>query len=370
MRQIFEKDLVMLVSFFKQLFLRSREAVFWLALFPTVLFLILVSIFGNIEENIVLRIRVIGQSETLRKAFEGVELVEAKFESAENRAKLLAELESDDIDVVVEIPKDFDTLYARSLLLKRTKLFKPVDVTVHYVPVRENSKLAFEVVRSVFEALDLPKMVDVEVHDLSNTKFDYESFILAGVVGMALLSTFLFGFMNDMIWLRRGKRLRSFLVRPVSMLKVYTLAMVVNLVALVIGLSILLIVAKLSGVDTMSYLPTLVANCALSVVVLTSLTLAVATLSRKVTALVIFQQVFFQVQMFLGGYYFPIRQMPQFLQVLAKLLPLTHPIDAMRVHLGFNSIEGNHYLVPALYILGSVVLIFLRRETFYRAEED
>lgn len=364
------RNIVILVSFFKQLFLRSKEAVFWLATFPTILFLILVSVFGNIEENVTLRVRVLGESELLKRAFGTVELVDLKFLPPESIDEALAELESDKLDAVVEIPKDFDGLYARGLLLKRTLLFKPIDVRVHYVPVRENSRVAFEVVKGVFEALDLPENVQVEVHNLTDVVFDYESFILAGVVGMALLSTFLFGFLNDIIWLRRGRMFRNFSVRPVSMVKIYVMALLVNIVALAIGLSLLQVVASLMGVDTVGYLPGLLWNTLVSVITLATLTIAFATFGRRANALVIFQQVFFQVQMFLGGYYFPIRQMPQTLQLIARILPLTYPVDAMRVHLGFNSIEGNHYIVPLVYALVSAVVIVLRRNELYRSEGD
>ena len=52
--------------------------------------------------------------------------------------------------------------------------------------------------------------VEYEVHDLSREQYDYNNFIYPGVVGMAIMSTFLFGFMNDLIYFRRKEHSRNY----------------------------------------------------------------------------------------------------------------------------------------------------------------
>lgn len=55
----------LIVSIFKNDYLRDKGAIFWNFLFPLLLYLILVSIFGNMGSNMNLKIGIVGKSETL-----------------------------------------------------------------------------------------------------------------------------------------------------------------------------------------------------------------------------------------------------------------------------------------------------------------
>lgn len=89
MRKIwFRRDLVVLDGLYKQLFLRSKETIFWLVVFPTILFLILTSIFGNVEQNVTVKIAIIGDSEILKRVFSGIKQITPKFFPHSEKEKL------------------------------------------------------------------------------------------------------------------------------------------------------------------------------------------------------------------------------------------------------------------------------------------
>lgn len=369
----FEKrDLVVLDALFKQLFIRSKEAVFWLVVFPTILFLILTSIFGNVQQNVTIKVAVIGESHVLKKVFDSVQQISAKFFPHSERKRFdeyLKALEGETFDVLLVLPEGFDSAYSRALLLRRTKLFRPVTVDVHYVPVREGSKLAFNMVKGILDALDIHSKVEMEIHNLSTRRVDYNTFIFPGVVGMALLSVYLFGFMNDLIWLNRKKIIKRLAISPFSLLKLYLFVALVNLTSLILGLSLLTLVAWIKGVDVATYLPSLIVNSLVSALVLTFLTLAVLIFENRSSALVAFQQIFFQVQMFAGGFYFPLKQIPPFVQAVARFLPITYTVDAMRKVVGLNSITSNHYVVPLIYLLFSILVVIVGIKRLHRYED-
>lgn len=349
---------------FKVLFIRSKESVFWLTIFPVILFLILTTIFGNIEENVEMKINIIGYSNTLHKVFEKIKQFKVEFVNIQNETNQLEnyvkKLEKGDIDLVIKLPESFDSRYTSALLLKRTKLLKKIPIEIYYVPQRDSSKLAKNIVKGIFESLDVLESVQLEEHILADKKYDYNNFIYPGVIGMAILSTFLFGFMNELEYFHRGKLIRRFLVTPVNIVWVYVLSAIVNVIELFIGVFILSIVAYLKGVDVIGYLPSVIFNLFLSSAVMISFVLALMTFIKKASNLFAFQQVFFQVQMFIGGFYIPLRFTHPIIQNLARLMPITYTVDSMRSVRMLNSFESGHILIPLIYILVSCLIIASR----------
>ncbi|HOQ39937.1 MAG TPA: ABC transporter permease [Fervidobacterium sp.] len=358
-----KNHLVLFVSLFKQLFLRSKESVFWLAIFPIVLFLILTAIFGNMDENVQFRVKILGESKTLEKILSDIEQMDAEFiadYSQETIDTLKKNIEEDKLDTLVVLPEDFDRNYSSALLLRRTLLFRQVPVELHYAPVRQSSALAFDVVKGIFNSMDVVESVKYEVHNLSQEQYDYNNFIYPGVVGMAIMSVFLFGFMNELVYFRRKGTFKKLSTTPTKMVTIYITAAIVNIISMILSLFVLSLVAYFLGVDVITYLPSTLIHTLLSCAVLTMLTLAIMTFSNNPTGLFIFQQVFLQIQMFLGGFYFPLKMFSPFITKLANLLPLTYTVDGMRVVKGLNSFEYNHFTVPLIYLAVSILIVLMR----------
>lgn len=354
---------ILFVSLFKQLFLRSKESVFWLAIFPVVLFLILTSIFGNMDENVHFRVKILGQSSTLKEVLSNVEQMDVEFisdYSQETIDALKRNIEEDKLDVLVILPENFDRIYSSALLLRKTLLSRQVPVELYYAPIKQSSTIACDVVEGIFNSMGVVENVEYEVHDLSREQYDYNNFIYPGVVGMAIMSTFLFGFMNDLIYFRRKGTLKKLSMTPTKIITVYVTVAIVNVIIMIVSLIVLSLVASLLKVDVLSYLPSTIVHTLLSCVVLTMLTLAIMTFSNNPTGLVIFQQIFFQLQMFVGGFYFPLKTVSPFITKLASFLPLTYTVDGMRAAEGLNSLDFNHFMVPLIYLAISTSIVLLR----------
>ncbi|MEN3042624.1 MAG: ABC transporter permease, partial [Fervidobacterium sp.] len=309
-------------------------------------------------------------SKTLHKVFEKIKQFKVEFVNIQNETNQLEnyakKLEKGDIDLVIKLPESFDSRYTTALLLKRTKLLKKIPIEIYYVPQRDSSKLAKNIVKGIFESLDVLESVQLEEHILIDNKYDYNNFIYPGVIGMAILSTFLFGFMNELEYFHRGKLIRRFLVTPINIVWVYVLSAIVNVIELFIGVFILSIVAYLKGVDVIGYLPSVIFNLFLSSATMISFVLALMTFIKKASNLFVFQQVFFQVQMFIGGFYIPLRFTHPIIQNLARLMPITYIVDGMRSVRALNSFESGHILIPLIYILVSCLIIAFRGERFQK----
>lgn len=362
------RNLVVFDSLFKVLFIRSKESVFWLTIFPTILFIILTTIFGNIEENVEMKVKIIGKSQTLQKVFENIKQFNVEFINPEGNSDSLEtfkkSLERGNLDLVVVLPENFDSRYTSALLLKRTKLLRKVPIEVYYIPVRDSSKLARDIISGIFESLDTLESVQINEHKLSENSYDYNNFIYPGVIGMAILSVFLFGFMNDIEYFHRRKIIRKFLVAPGNIVSLYVLSALVNVIELFIGVGVLSIYAYFKGVDIAGYIPSVTFNLFLSSFVMISFILALMSFIKKSSNLFAFQQIFFQVQMFIGGFYIPLKFTHSVVQTLAKIMPITYTVDSMRSVKAMNSFESGHVLIPLVYILISSLIIFFRSKKF------
>lgn len=364
MRKIF----VIFDSLFKVLFIRSKESVFWLVMFPTILFLILTTIFGNIEENVEMKVKIVGKSQILQKIFENIKQFNVEFVSLDNDTisieSLKKSLERGSLDLIVVIPENFDSRYNSALLLKRTKLLKKIPVDIYCVPLRDSSKLAKDIVKGIFESMDTLESVSINEYSLSKDSYDYNNFIYPGVIGMAILSAFIFGFMDYIEYFQRGKLIIRFLAAPGNIILLYVLSAIVSVIELVIGVFILSLFAYFKGVDVIGYLPSVVFNTLLSSAVMISFILSVTSFVKKPSNLFAFQQIFFQVQMFIGGFYIPLKFTHPVVQTLAGIMPITYTVDSMRSFKSMNFFESGHILIPLIYILISSLIVIFRSRKF------
>ncbi|AFG35069.1 ABC transporter permease [Fervidobacterium pennivorans subsp. shakshaketiis] len=359
------------ISLFKQFFLRSKESVFWLVIFPTILFLILTTIFGNVEENVELKVKILGESKMLENIFSDIKQFKAEFiifaSDAEKSSKLKEldnELRPGKIHAFVVLPENFDSEFSIATILQKTKFQRKVLVNIYYVPIRQESKLAGDILSSVFNSLGTREEVSVETYKLSEGEFEYNEFIYPGVIGMAILSVFIFGFMSEVEYLYRRGMLRRFYTTPINIINILIFTALVNMIELILGISVLSLFANLKGVDVGKYLPSMVLHVSIACVLLTLLSLNVLIFSKnKPSRIFVLGQIYFQVQMFAGGFYFPLKFANPVVKNFARFLPLTYTVDALRLPKHLNGFEKGHILVPIIYILllGVNLLIFSKR---------
>lgn len=369
--------LELFISLFKQFFLRSKESVFWLVIFPTILFLILTTIFGNVEENVELKVKILGESKMLEKVFSDIKQFQTEFVTFTDEAEKLSkfkeldnELRSGKIHAYVVLPRNFDSEFSIATILQKTKLQRKVEVNIYYVPVRQESKLAGDILSSVFNSLGTKEIVPVETYKLSEGEFEYNEFIYPGVVGMAILSVFIFGFMSEVEYLYRRGMLRRFYTTPINIINILIFTALVNMIELILGIFVLSLFANLKGVDVGKYLPSMISHVPLACVLLTLLSLNVLIFSKNQPSRVfVFGQIYFQVQMFAGGFYFPLKFANPVVKNFARFLPLTYTVDAIRLANHLNAFEEGHVLVPIIYILLLGINLILFSKKLKVAEE-
>lgn len=159
---------------------------------------------------------------------------------------------------------------------------------------------------------------------------DFRAFLFPGILSMAVLFTAVFSAVS-IVWDREFGFLKEVLVAPVSRTAV-ALGKVAggSTTAMIQGLLIMLL-APLVGVRfTPSQVITLIVMMILVAATMTSFGILVAARMRSMEGFHMVMNFLLMPMFFVSGAFFPLRQVPLWMEWLARVDPLTYGVDAIR----------------------------------------
>jgi ABC-2 type transport system permease protein len=159
---------------------------------------------------------------------------------------------------------------------------------------------------------------------------DFRAFLFPGILSMAVLFTAVFSAVS-IVWDREFGFLKEVLVAPVSRTAV-ALGKVAggSTTALIQGLLIMLL-APLVGVRfTLPQVLTLVVMMILVAATMTSFGILIAARMRSMEGFHMMMNFLLMPMFFVSGAFFPLRQVPLWMEWLARVDPVTYGVDAMR----------------------------------------
>jgi len=252
--------------------LREKETIFWILLFPLILFTIMVLIFSNMTgEDLNFKMAVIDHSgdgmgsTIIHQVFEDISTTENPEDDplysiidVKNKDQALVLLKEQHIDVIVEIPENFNQNFNQVVFFSKISSIstdnKPT-IIVESVPMRNLSKLASDVMKQILAEVNLEaaKRMNISIPDATistemvgqTQDFNYADYFLAGILIMGFFST---GFLNmgiNMTYFRRKGIFKRFACTPIKKSKLISATILSNLVFMVMSFVILLIYAKL-----------------------------------------------------------------------------------------------------------------------------
>ncbi len=186
---------------------------------------------------------------------------------------------------------------------------------------------------------------------------NYFEFLGPGVIAMGILFTGIFAGIQ-VIWDRQFGFLKETLVAPVSRFEImFGKALGGATVAFIQGV-IILILTLVIGVKVTSWslFPIALISMFLIALFFTSLGIAMASLFEDMQGFQLVMNFVVQPVFFLSGALFPLKNVPQFLQIIASFDPLSYGVDAMRGAL----INQTHFGIKTdLTVLSVLCLVIL-----------
>lgn len=201
----------------------------------------------------------------------------------------------------------------------------------------------------------------------SSFGIDFLQFVYPGIIAMNVMGISFFSSVST-VWDREFGFLKEILVAPVSRTsivvgKIAGAATVATLQAL-----ILLVLAPFIGVHLDAVLVYhLVVFMVLLSLAIAGLGLLIASLMTTTESFGVVMQVLFFPMFFLSGAFFPLTQIPYWMELLSKLDPLTYGVDAFRqvmlsqgVASGVvKSLSLNSLMVDGLILIGFFILFII-----------
>ncbi len=180
-------------------------------------------------------------------------------------------------------------------------------------------------------ALAVVEPLDVQVKGAVEGDFSYFDFIAPGIMAMTVMMSVMTGLPAAISHEREVGTLDGMMVAPINRLSVIlgkTLAQMAR--GILQGTLILVLATILFGVTVHGNILLVFALLLLGVFSFVGLGVVLTSFAKEQETAVMLMTTIMFPMMFLSGVFFPIEQMPWFMQAISKVLPLTYVADALR----------------------------------------
>jgi len=314
--------------------LRSKGTVFWTILFPILLIMIFGAIFsesGDVSYELVLQdLDGSDESGNFTTFLDETNIFELK--NIEEDVDISDYMKEEDISVGLQIPDDFQMMIQQ---IKFNPMAK-VNLTFYHDP---SDNTVSPVVRSVLSGLinnynDMitlsPSVVGMEVKSTLGEDFDFIDFFVPGMIGFTIMTSMVYGSIERNTKLRKDGILRKLLTMPVTrsewilskMLFMLFLSFISTFVVIAVGMLVWGLNIQINIFFFIIVICTSFMFSGLGMIV-------GRFVKEEETADMAGGAITFPM-MFLAGTFFPLEQMPEFLQSVAQILPLYYVNEGLR----------------------------------------
>ncbi|GAA3411046.1 ABC transporter permease [Paenibacillus hodogayensis] len=328
-----------------RMFARNRQVLFWSLLFP-VFFVAMLGFFLGNGNGISLSGAIIDEdySPASRELVRSLQQMNTVIELQErfDKEEALKELKQGDRHIVVVVPKGYQEL----LSMHESKEFvDPVFMSTPEVATVKayydetnmtTSQIALAILSQVVDGVskqlaNYSPVVTVDASAVQSLHLKYIDFLVPGILAMMILSNNLNGVAGQIAsWRERGilRRMQSTTLTAATFIAAQiTARLVMN------GLQVLIVVwvgSTFFGTQVNGSWLLLGLVVALGTLTFMSIGFIIASLAKTPESAGPIAGFVSYPMLFLGGVFFPIKEMPVLLQHIVKLLPISHLTTAMR----------------------------------------
>lgn len=194
-----------------------------------------------------------------------------------------------------------------------------------------------------------------------DTGVPYSQFIFPGIIGMTILFSSIFSSIS-IIWDKEFGFMKEILVAPVSRLSIVIGKALSGTIVSTIQAAIILALFPFLGLSLgVLQILTILVLCVTISFCISSFGIVLATFYDSYESFSVIMNFIVMPMFFLSGAMYPVKLLPEILQVAAKLNPLTYGIDALK-HVIFPHEAGS--LGPDFSLLSSIVVILISSGVF------
>ena len=234
---------------------------------------------------------------------------------------------SDDFSAYLADHSASDGIIIPANFSKDYGLSQQINLTVYGNPTSTSSSIVAETVSSVVNRLNLERfngtsVIGVEQTTVNNQQTKYIDFLIPGLIGFSILVSPMFSLVNISSEYKKNKLFKQLSLTPLTKLEWLISKVLWYIVLTIISFLLMVGVGVYVFGAQITLTPWLLPFLILGPMLFAALGMLVGTVSKvPETAAVIGNIVTFPM-MFLSGTFFPISEMPPYLQSIAHVLPL------------------------------------------------
>jgi ABC-2 type transport system permease protein len=264
----------------------------------------------------------------------------------------------------VLIPQNFTDNYTNH---------QPVNVTVYSNPADTSSPIVLETVSQIIGQMNLQGAqilfhVGVQQQSIKSNSYKYIDFLIPGLVGFSVLTSPMFSLVNISSEYKKTKLFKQLSLTPLTKTEWLTSKVIWYVVLGMISFLLMTQVgAALFGAH-LDYAWMIIPFLVIGPLFFVSLGMLVGTISRSVESAAVVGNLITFPMMFLSGTFFPVSQMPMYLQNVAHVLPLYYMIDGLNQVMIYNNFGQSLFDVEVMVVLSAIV--FVLAVVFFKWRED
>ncbi|WP_127582286.1 ABC transporter permease [Paenibacillus koleovorans] len=359
-----------------RLFGRNRQVLFWTLLFPVFFMVMLGSFMGknggvSLSGIVIDEDRTTASAELMHTLMSQDHLID--FESADNRTDALKALKEGDVQIVAIIRHGYDASLQQHIGPGKGSASSEAAAMVeaHYDETNMTmSQLALTLLSEEVDAVskklaNYKPVVAVEAFAVESLHLEYIDFLVPGILAMMIMSNNLNGVAGQIAsWRERGilRRMQSTTLRSGTFIAAQiTARLVMNslqaLIVLVIGS--LFFGTQVNGSWLLLFL-----FVVLGTLTFMSIGFIIAGLAKTPESAGPIAGFISFPMLFVGGVFFPIKNMPEIVQVIVKLLPIAHLSTALRQVMNVGAGIGDLWNEALLLSVWMVAAFLISTFTF------
>jgi len=356
--------------------LRSKGTVFWTILFPILLIMIFGAIFSGVDEVsydlVVQNLDEDADEDSFSATFITILKESGVFNVKEiNKNTDMDEyLKDEDISTGLQIPEDFD----EKLELYFVDQNVSINLTYFYDPTDSNT---LGVVRSIIAGIldefnnqmtQSKNVVGIDDKSILGQEFEFIDFFVPGMIGFTIMTSMVYGSIERNTKYRKDGILRKLLTMPVTraewilskMLFMLFLSFISTFVIMLVGV---LVWGLNFHINIFFFIIVICTSFMFS-----GLGMIIGRfVKEEETADMAGGAITFPM-MFLAGTFFPLEQMPEFLQAIAQVLPLYYVNEGLRNAMIYANLEKTLYFTS--FVVVFAVVFFLVGVFLTKWKED
>ena len=313
-----------------KLTLREKQAWFWGIFFPVILMVIFMVIFsGDSSDDFQTKVAIVDEnpnqtSEMMLTQLQQIPVIEIESDQPVSEEKAKEWVKEQEIDAAIVLPDSEDATSIGLVVNKENEQ----NVTTQVV----SGILVNFVQQANLAAAEATPTYELQFESISagDAELDYTDFLLTGMIALSIAQGGLFG-MVDLVEMRRKGLIKRLRMTPANM-GIFGLSdMIMRLLFSIVQIILLTLIGVfIFGANLYINFPSLILVFLIGALSFIALGYFISSFSNTTEAYMGVANIVSFLMMFLSGVFFPIETMPEWLQPVSNILPLTYFADGLR----------------------------------------